>query len=110
MHIASEDKVTFSTVLHSVKRNYTLNFKSEHGITGSFSLWQSRFWDHIIRDENDLNKHFDYIHWNPVKHNYVRCPNDWAHSTYRHWLRRGYYDPGWGCDEKPAGIADMDVE
>src|ERR1051326_5160716 len=35
------------------------------------SVWQSRFWEHLIRDDEDHGKHMDYIHWNPVKHGYV---------------------------------------
>ena len=62
----------FSTVMHSVKRNFTLNYKRAHQITTSFQLWQPRFWDHMIRDEHDLERHMDYIHYNPVKHGYVR--------------------------------------
>ena len=52
----------FSDPMHSIKRNFTLNYKVHHKIEGSLSIWQPRFWDHIIRDENDLGKHFDYIH------------------------------------------------
>jgi putative transposase len=34
-------------------------------------MWQNRFWDHIIGDQEDLNRHIDYVHFNPVKHGYV---------------------------------------
>jgi putative transposase len=40
-------------------------------------IWQRRFWEHTIRDETDLEKHFDYIHYNPVKHGLVERPRDW---------------------------------
>ena len=26
-------------------------------------VWQHKYWEHTIRDENDLNKHLDYIHY-----------------------------------------------
>jgi putative transposase len=100
----------FSVVLHSVKRNFTLNFKKAHGIAAPVSLWQKRFWDHVIRGEEDLNNHFDYIHWNPVKHGYVRRPEDWSHSMYLYWLECGYYQPGWGHEGEPSDILDMDLE
>jgi hypothetical protein len=63
---AEDESGNFSTVLHSIKRNYPLNFKKVHGITTLFNLWQARFWDHVIRDEDDLGNHFDHIHWNPI--------------------------------------------
>jgi len=100
----------FSAVLHSVKRNYTINYKQAHGITSRLKLWQERFWDHVIRDECDLRNHFDYIHWNPVKHGYVQRPEDWAHSSYGFWFKRGYYELGWGHLDEPAHLIGMDLE
>ena len=35
------------------------------------TLWQRRFWEHQIRNEKDFERHFDYIHYNPVKHGIV---------------------------------------
>ena len=100
----------FSTILHSIKRNCTINYKRAHGIVSPFQLWQDRFWDHVVRDERDLERHLDYIHYNPVKHGYAKWPEDWAQSTYRHWLERGCYEPGWGCGGAPESIVDMDYE
>jgi len=100
----------FSTVMHSIKRNYTLNFKRAHHIDGSLSLWQARFWDHIIRNECDLSNHFDYIHWNPVKHGYVQRAVDWEQSTFRHWQERGFYDAAWGDGGQPVSVTGMELE
>ena len=102
----------FSTILHSLKRNYTINYKRAHGIgiTSSLHLWQDRFWDHVIRDGRDLERHFDYIHYNPIKHRYVRRPEDWAQSTYVHWLEREYYELGWGHAGEPESVVGMEYE
>ena len=62
------------------------------------SIWQSRFWEHQIRDENDLNVHIDYVHINPVKHGLVKTPNDWPFSTFHKYLNAGLYDSNWGED------------
>ncbi len=35
---------------------------------GERGIWQPRFYEHLIRDERDLNEHIDYIHYNPVRH------------------------------------------
>lgn len=37
-------------------------------------VWQPRYWEHRIRDEKDWHEHRDYIHLNPVKHEYVDEP------------------------------------
>ena len=84
----------FSKIMHSIKRNSTLNYKRAHEIQTPISIWQSRFWDHVIRDEADLERHFDYIHWNPVKHGYISKPEDWSYSTYKNWVVEGHYEHG----------------
>ena len=62
---------------------------------GEASLWQRRFWEHMIRDEDDMQKHFDYIHYNPVKHGFVENPRDWSWSTFHKYVRLGYYPVDW---------------
>jgi len=65
------------------------------------TIWQRRFWDHVIRDERDLNTHLDYIHYNPVKHGLVSSPYDWQYSSFGKFLNQGAYDQGWGVKEAP---------
>ncbi len=61
-------------------------FKS-NGRKGERRVWQSRYWEHCIRDAADLSRHIDYTHWNPVKHGLVREPDDWPYSTWKRWRR-----------------------
>lgn len=61
------------------------------------NIWQRRFWEHAIRDERDLERHVDYLHYNPVKHGLVSCPHLWPHSSFTRWVRRGAYAPNWCC-------------
>jgi len=98
-----------SKLLQSIQRNYTRNYKQAHAITHSLNLWQRGFWDHVIRDGDDLANHFDYIHYNPVKHGYVKKPEDYAHSSYLDYVKRGWYEIGWGHTE-PENIAKLDFE
>ncbi len=49
---------------------------------GEVGLWQPRFWEHHIRDENDFRRHVEYCWFNPVKHGYVERPEDWPFSSY----------------------------
>ena len=71
------------------------------------TIWQRRFWEHQIRDEDDFERHMDYIHFNPVKHGYVQCASEWPHSTFHRYVRKGVYAKDWGGS---AGIADMLIE
>ena len=61
------------------------------------NVWQRRFWEHTIRDEADWIKHLNYIHFNPVKHQLVRCPHQWEYSSFHRYVREGYYSEDWGC-------------
>ncbi len=68
---------------------------------GKRGLWQRRFWEHLIRDDEDLTRHIDYIHWNPVKHGWVRRVADWPHSSFHVFVRRGMYIESWGGEPVP---------
>jgi len=83
----------FSDIMHSLKPNFTKEFKKRIGLSPSQSMkfWQKRFWDHVIRDDRDLENHLHYIHYNPVKHGYVSDPRDWRDSSYIEWEKRGLY-------------------
>jgi putative transposase len=59
-------------------------------------IWQRRFWEHVIRDDHDFEKHFDYTHWNPVKHGYVTRVRDWPYSTFHRYVNAGIYPLDWG--------------
>jgi len=59
------------------------------------SPWQSRYWEHTIRDARDLQAHFDYIHFNPVKHGYVARASDWPYSSIHRYIRRGMLSADW---------------
>jgi REP-associated tyrosine transposase len=66
-------------------------------------LWQRRFWEHQIRDETDFERHVDYIHWNPVKHELVTQAAAWPYSTFHRYVRDGAYTPDWGLVENFDG-------
>src|ERR1700758_2505145 len=56
---------------------------------GDLALWQRRFWEHTIRDENDFERHVDYIHFNPIKHGLVERVRDWPHSSFHRYVKEG---------------------
>jgi putative transposase len=63
---------------------------------GERGIWQRRYWEHLVRDEDDLYRHMDYIHFNPVKHCHAAHAADWPHSSFRDWVERGAYALDWG--------------
>jgi len=62
---------------------------------GERGIWQRRYWEHLIRDEIDYQRHFDYIHCNPIKHGHVQRLVDWPFSSFHRAVRTGIYLPDW---------------
>jgi putative transposase len=58
-------------------------------------IWQRRYWEHLIRDDDDLRHHVDYIHFNPVKHGHVRHAVDWPYSSFHRYAANGLYPLDW---------------
>ena len=63
------------------------------------SVWQRRFWEHAIRDENDFKRHVEYIHYNPVKHNLANSPGEWPYSSFHKYVRNRLCDKDWGAHD-----------
>jgi len=99
----------FSTRWNLIKGQFSRGIKKSERISESRSrrgergIWQRRFWEHLIRDDEDFNRHVDYVHWNPVKHGWVRRVADWPHSSFHDYLKRGLYPENW-CDVNPLSI------
>jgi putative transposase len=76
------------------------NSRSSKGERG---IWQRRYWEHTLRDENDFARHVDYIHFNPIKHGHVTQVADWPHSSFHRFVRLGVYPVDWAGDVKDGG-------
>jgi putative transposase len=84
-------KSMFSRGVERVEeRSESRRLKRERGI------WQRRYWEHTLRDEGDVGRHCDYIHYNPVKHGYVKSVENWPFSSFRKFVRSGLYPVDWG--------------
>ena len=105
--IREECKYDITNIIHSLKRNFTIDYKKIYKITHETSLWQKRFWDHIIRNENDFKKHMDYIHYNPVKHGITLKPEEYKYTSFNKWVENGFYEKGWGHSQ-PDDLTDIE--
>ncbi len=83
-------KSLFSRAYPSGTRSDRKIKKREKGI------WQRRYWAHQIRDELDLQRHIDYVHYNPVKHGLVKQVKDWPYSSFHRYVRAGLLPLDWG--------------
>lgn len=69
---------------------------AQRGLKKERNLWQRRFWEHQIRDEDDFARHVEYIHYNPVKHGWVSRAVEWPHSSLHRFIREGRLAADWG--------------
>jgi putative transposase len=82
-----------------------------YGIQRRRGVWQPRYMEHVIDDEQDLQHHADYIHYNPVKHGYVGSPRQWPWSSFHRYVLSGEYPEGWGSnDQPPPAFPGVDEE
>jgi putative transposase len=99
----------FSTRWRLIKSTFSRNFIVGEAISTSRAskrergIWQRRYWEHTIRDEDDLARHIDYIHINPVKHGFVTRVRDWPHSSFHRMVKLGIYPEDWAGDVAELG-------
>jgi len=104
-----------------VKKEFTKQWLAAGGIDPVVSsarkrehrrgVWQPRFWEHTLEDDEDFGRHFDYTHWNPVKHGHVQRVCDWPHSSFHRYVQMGVYDKHWGCftaNQPPIDFSDIE--
>lgn len=109
-----ENDSDFSTRWSCLKRLFTQSWLGSGGTETTVStsrqgrrergVWQKRFWDHRLRNEEDMIHHVNYIHYNPIKHGLVRCPHAWPWSSFHRWVEEGYYQRDWlcACNQPPS--------
>ena len=85
-----ENDVDFLTRWRLIKRYFSIRLPAPLNARGKKKIWQRRFWEHLIKDDNDLSRHMDYNHYNPIKHGYVRRPEEWEYSSYRRFFAQGH--------------------
>jgi putative transposase len=72
-------------------------------------IWQRRYWEHTLRNEDDFARHVDYIHFNPVRHGHARRVRDWPFSSFHRMVQLGIYPENWagGHDEPDIGLGEL---
>jgi putative transposase len=95
----------FSTRWHDIKARFAAQISAGERLSarrltkGERGIWQRRFWEHVIRDEQDYERHVDYIHYNPVKHGHVTRVVIWPYSSFHRYVRGGMYDLDWAAND-----------
>ena len=56
--------------------------RASHVARQERGVWQRRYWEHHIRDDEDFAAHVRYCWHNPVKHGLVERPEEWPWSSF----------------------------
>ncbi|MCF7916356.1 MAG: transposase [Candidatus Omnitrophica bacterium] len=72
--------IFMKNVLNSYSRYFNIKIKRKG------PLWQGRFKNKLVKNEEQLLHLSRYIHLNPVSANLVSKPKDWQYSSYRYYL------------------------
>lgn len=101
-----ENDDNFSVRIKNIKSKFTRLYLKHGGVEAPITrskikkkergVWQRRFWEHCIRNDEDFTNHLDYIHYNPVKHGLVTKPDLWPYSSFHRYVEMGWYDEEWG--------------
>ena len=95
------DDADYATRWRLIKSHFSSNLPKTENINNSRAgksergIWQRRYWEHTIRDEDDFVRHVDYIHINPVKHGLVSRVADWEYSSFHRFVKRGVLPMDW---------------
>jgi putative transposase len=91
------DDHDFSTRWMLIKQRFSTGLEApRRRSNGEVTVWQRRFWEHQVRDEDDYARHVDYIHYNPVKHGYVMRAAHWPFSSLHRYVKQGRLPADWG--------------
>jgi putative transposase len=115
-----EGDYDYSLRMGLIKEAFTRAFLASGGLEGAMSesrqrhreraVWQRRFWEHTCRDQDDLNRCIDYVHWNPVKHGLVSLPRDYPWSSFHRYVEHGLYPLDWGGANPCPGYEEPEWE
>ncbi len=111
-----EDDTDYSLRWKQIKELFTKTYIAQGGSESKVSsarkekgergIWQPRFWEHTCRNEQDLKRCVDYIHWNPVKHGLISRVCDYPWSSFHRYVQLEEYPLDWG-GENPCPDFDM---
>lgn len=106
MLIKPKEAEAYPKIIGSIKRHFSRHCDPKHyehlsqsnsrEEQGYRPVWQKRFYEHTIRDEDDFRTRIEYIHYNPVKHGLVTSAKEWENSSFHKYVRMGRYDEYWG--------------
>jgi len=80
--LTEPERAKLSVALQMLKQNVTRRLREPEG----GPLWQPRYYDFNVWSYARQTEKLRYIHRNPVRRGLVKRPEEWAWSSFRHYL------------------------
>jgi len=81
--MSEPERSNLATALQALKRRSSSRIRKQAGCR---RVWQKRYYDFNVFSARKRTEKLRYMHRNPVKRGLVQNPEDWAWSSYRHYL------------------------
>jgi putative transposase len=91
-------KIVFSKAMPATER-----LSKVRRARGERGIWQRRFWEHLIRDDEDYRRHVEYCYINPVKHGLVSRVGEWPFSSFHRDVSAGLFPQDWAGEFDAVG-------
>ena len=112
--IKPNDIFEYPKIISSIKHYFSKNIDAVGQVCPTYKrnkgIWQGRYYEHTIINQEDLYNHLNYVHYNPVKHELVKNVKDWEHSSFHKFVQLKNYDINWGSFEDIKEIVELDYE
>jgi REP-associated tyrosine transposase len=80
--VSEPERGTLAQTIQSLKQGVARRL----ALRAADSFWQARYYDFNVWSERKFVEKLSYIHRNPVKRGLVESSEDWASSSFRHYL------------------------
>ncbi len=101
MIIYPSSATDYPKIITSIKTYFSKHLPQRYKTTHSqnkkreLGIWQRRYYEHTIRDEKELERYRNYIHYNPVKHKLTTSAKKWDFSSFNKFVKNGFYTSDW---------------
>ena len=78
---------------------FEVEYQSLMGEPRRIPVWHQRPEIKPVQSLEEFGGYLDAIHYEPVRRNKAKRPEEWPYSSYEIWVERGIYKLGWGWTE-----------
>lgn len=96
-------------IVGSTVGRFNREYQTLLGQPGKATVWSRAYRQLAITDLETFAAHFDYVHYDAVRHGLADRPEEWRECSYEAWVERGVYKLGWGWQE-PESISLVNIK